>query len=151
MIVSLFHVQVPTEMVARFEQSWRQRAGLVDKMAGFRGLEVLRDGAWHGVAPRAGALVVNIGDIVQVWFNDRYRAAVHRAVTHAARDRYSAPFFFNPSYDARYAPLPATVDAQRPARYRPIAWREFRALRAAGDYADLGEEVQIHHYRLPEP
>jgi heme-degrading monooxygenase HmoA len=48
MIVSLFHVQVPAEMVARFEQSWRQRAGLVDKMPGSRGLEVLRDGATPG-------------------------------------------------------------------------------------------------------
>ncbi len=114
------------------------------------GLEVRRDGAWHGVAPLDGALVVNIGDIVQVWSNDRYRAAVHRAVTHAERDRYSAPFFVNPSYDACYAPLPTTVGALQPARYRPIAWREFRALRAAGDYADLGEEIQIHHYRAGE-
>ncbi len=112
------------------------------------GLEVCRDGRWHLVEPRAGALVVNIGDVVQVWSNDQYRAALHRVVTNPAQDRYSVPFFLNPSWEATFQPLPAAVAAHRPARYRPIRWREFRTLRAAGDYADLGEEVQISHYRI---
>lgn len=111
------------------------------------GLEVLRDSRWRLVEPRAGALVINIGDIVQVWSNDRYRAGLHRVVSNTAADRYSVPFFLNPSYETVYEPLPTTVTALRPANYRPISWREFRGLRAAGDYADLGEEVQISHYR----
>jgi len=111
------------------------------------GLEVLRDGRWHLVAPRSDALVVNIGDIVQVWSNDRYHAALHRVIASAEAERFSAPFFFNPTYAAHYAPLPSTVDAEHPPRYRPINWGEFRARRAAGDYADHGEEIQIGHYR----
>ncbi|HET7526055.1 MAG TPA: 2OG-Fe(II) oxygenase family protein [Burkholderiaceae bacterium] len=114
------------------------------------GLEVRRDGRWHLVQPLAGALVVNIGDIAQVWSNDRYTAALHRVITNPARDRYTMPFFLNPSYDTTYEPLPSTVSAQVPARYRRILWREFRSLRAAGDYADLGEEIQISHYRTQE-
>jgi isopenicillin N synthase-like dioxygenase len=35
-------------------------------------LEVFRDGRWHLVEPLADALVVNIGDVVEVWSNDRY-------------------------------------------------------------------------------
>ena len=97
---------------------------------------------------RADALVVNIGDIVQVWSNDRYRAALHRVTTNTERDRYSVPFFLNPAYAAHYAPLPSTVDASHPPRYRPINWGEFRRLRTAGDYADQGEEVQISHYAV---
>ena len=112
------------------------------------GLEVQRDGRWHLVQPHPGALVINIGDIVQVWSNDRYKAALHRVVcAHPTEERYSIPFFFNPSYETTYEPLPATVTNDRPAAYRRITWREFRSLRAAGDYADIGEEVQIHHYR----
>lgn len=111
------------------------------------GLEVCRDGRWHGVQPLAGALVVNIGDMVQVWSNDRYRAALHRVVTHPERDRYSVPFFLNPSYETSYQPLTAGARDGEPALYRPIRWREFRQLRAAGDYADLGEEIQISHFR----
>lgn len=111
------------------------------------GLEVERDGRWHLVQPLGNALVVNIGDVVQVWSNDQYRAAPHRVPTNPASDRYSIPFFLNPSYETRYEPLPSTVSRDRPAAYRRINWREFRDLRAAGDYADIGEEVQIHHYR----
>jgi heme oxygenase (mycobilin-producing) len=48
MIVSMFHVRVPAEVVAGFERSWQHRAGQVDKMPGFRGLEVLRDGQEAG-------------------------------------------------------------------------------------------------------
>ncbi|MGE0803247.1 MAG: isopenicillin N synthase family dioxygenase [Lautropia sp.] len=106
-----------------------------------------RDGRWHLVAPQRDALVVNIGDIVQVWSNDQYRTAPHRVLTNPAHDRYSIPFFLNPSYETTYEPLPAMVTPDRPAVYRRIGWREFRGLRAAGDYADLGEEVQIRHYR----
>jgi isopenicillin N synthase-like dioxygenase len=112
------------------------------------GLEVRRHGRWHLVQPLDGALVVNIGDIVQVWSNDRYAAALHRVITNPARDRYSMAYFLNPSYDSSYEPLASTVNEHEPARYRRIQWREFRSLRAAGDYADLGEEVQIAHYRV---
>jgi isopenicillin N synthase-like dioxygenase len=106
------------------------------------GLQVYRDNTWTLVEPRRDALVVNIGDIVQVWSNDRYPAALHRVIANRA-ERYSAPFFFNPSPDATYAPL-----TREPARYRSIQWGEFRAKRHAGDYADYGEEVQIAHYRV---
>jgi isopenicillin N synthase-like dioxygenase len=112
------------------------------------GLEVYRDGVWHLVEPRDDALVVNIGDIVQVWSNDRYRAALHRAITNPHKARYSVPYFLNPGYETDYAPLPSMIDAQHPAHYRSINWGEFRALRADGDYADYGEEVQISHYRI---
>lgn len=111
------------------------------------GLEVQREGRWHLVEPRPDALVVNIGDIVQVWSNDQYKAAPHRVLTNPTHDRYSIPFFLNPSYETTYEPLPSTVTAKRPAAYRRVSWREFRRLRAAGDYADVGDEVQIHHYR----
>jgi len=112
------------------------------------GLEVCRDGTWHLVEPRDDALVVNIGDIVQVWSNDRYRAALHRVTSGTRADRYSVPFFCNPSYDTDYEPLPTMIDAAHPPRYRAINWREFRTRRAAGDYADYGNEVQITDYRL---
>jgi isopenicillin N synthase-like dioxygenase len=112
------------------------------------GLEVYRDGAWHLIEPQRDALVVNVGDIVQVWSNDRYRAALHRVIASAEKPRYSAPYFFCPDYRSVYEPVPAEVGLARPARYRPIRWGEFYKLRTAGDYADLGEEIQLDHYRI---
>lgn len=113
------------------------------------GLQVLRNGVWTVVEPRSDALVINIGDIVQVWSNDRYQAAIHRVQANPTADRYSVPFFFNPASDVYYAPLESTCTASTPARYRPINWGAFRAARAAGDYADLGEEIQIAQFRTP--
>ncbi|MFO0690294.1 MAG: 2OG-Fe(II) oxygenase family protein [Myxococcota bacterium] len=112
------------------------------------GMQLLGDGGWRLVEPREDALLVVLGDVVQVWSNDRWRAPLHRVIAHADRDRYSAPFFLNPSYDCTYAPLAPQCGPGRPARYRPIRWSEFRARRAAGDYADRGEEVQISDWRV---
>lgn len=113
-----------------------------------KGLQVRTESGWVDVEPVPGALVVNIGDMMQVWSNDRYRSPIHRVVVSDRAERFSAPFFFNPSYVAECAPLPELVSVDGVARYRPVRWGEFRRLRAAGDYADLGEEVQITHYRL---
>jgi isopenicillin N synthase-like dioxygenase len=112
------------------------------------GLEVHKDDVWHLVEPRDDALVINLGDIVQVWSNDRYQAALHRVIASERSERFSAPFFLNPAYCTNYAPLPSTVDADHPPRYREINWGAFRAGRAAGDYADHGEEIQISHFRI---
>jgi isopenicillin N synthase-like dioxygenase len=112
------------------------------------GLEVYRDGEWHLVEPRRDALVVNVGDIVQVWSNDVYQAALHRVIASADAERFSVPFFFCPAYSADYAPLPTTIDERTSPHYRSINWGEFYDKRAAGDYADFGEEVQISHYHV---
>lgn len=111
------------------------------------GLEIFRDNAWHLVEPRADALVINIGDIVQVWSNDQYFAALHRVIASAEKSRFSIPFFLSPEYRTNYSPVPTMVTADRPARYKEINWGEFRKRRTDGDYADYGEEVQIKQYK----
>ena len=112
------------------------------------GLQVCLNGEWFPVDPVDDALVINIGDIVQVWSNDLYRAPVHRVLASGNRDRYSLPFFYNPSYDAEYAPLDTLTNEGSPARYRPINWGEFRLQRQQGDYANYGQENQISDYRI---
>jgi isopenicillin N synthase-like dioxygenase len=112
------------------------------------GLELFHRGSWMQVDPLRDALLVNIGDVLQVWSNDRYIAPLHRVLANPQADRFSAPFFFNPAYSTNYAPLPSTIDARNPPRYRPINWREFRAQRTAGDYADAGKYMEISHYGI---
>lgn len=111
------------------------------------GMQLRSADGWLMVEPREDALLVVLGDVVQVWSNDRWRAPLHRVVAHGDRERYSAPYFLNPSYACVYAPLASQCSADRPPRYRPIRWSEFRAQRAAGDYSDRGREVQISDWR----
>ncbi|MCZ6782337.1 MAG: isopenicillin N synthase family oxygenase [Proteobacteria bacterium] len=112
------------------------------------GLQVRREGVWCGVDPVPGAFVINTGDMLQVWSNDRYQAPLHRVVASPSRERFSAPYFFNPAPETLCAPLEALLDEAHPARYTPIHWGEFRHQRSAGDYADLGEEIQIARFRV---
>lgn len=55
--------------------------------------------------------------------------------------RYSAPFFYNPAYDTQVQPI--ICDESVAPKYKPIRWGDYRAGRFAGDYADVGKEIQI--------
>ena len=109
------------------------------------GLQVLLDGAWRPVDPLPGAFTVNIGDMVQVWSNDRFRAPLHRVQAMERVRRFSIPFFYNPAYDAVIRPISGLGG---PPRYRGFSWGEFRRRRAEGDFADYGAEVQIGDFRI---
>lgn len=111
-------------------------------------LQVQYRGAWLDVEPVPGALTINVGDMLQVWSNDRYHAPLHRVRASSDRARLSIAWFLNPGYDSVIAPLPGLLSDSAPAHYRPLPWREFRALRALGDFGDYGEEVQVSDYRL---
>ena len=110
------------------------------------GLQIFRDSRWHTITPPDQGVLVNLGDIAQVWSNDRYCAPPHRVLAHQEVSRLSIPYFLNPSYDYDYAPLGSVCSPTEPPRYHSINWGEFRRQRSLGDYADCGEEVQIAHY-----
>lgn len=106
-----------------------------------------RDHGWIDVEPRPGTIVVNLGDTMQVWTNDRYRAAVHRVVPMTERSRYSIPFFANPPRATVIEPIPALAAAG--PRYRPFSWREFITGRATDNFADYGvDDIQIGDYSI---
>lgn len=104
-----------------------------------------QDGNWVDVPPVENAYVINIGDMMQVWSNDLYKAPLHRVLTNEESERFSAPFFYNPGYNVDVYPL---VDSKEKSKYKVVNWGEFRAKRFAGDYANYGEEVQISQYLL---
>jgi isopenicillin N synthase-like dioxygenase len=86
------------------------------------GLEVKdRDGAWIAVNPPPGALVCNIGDMLQRLTNHVLPSTTHRVVNPAPERRsfarYSTPFFLHFEPDFRIETLPACVSATRPDRY----------------------------------
>ncbi len=100
------------------------------------------------VEPVAGALTVNLGDMLRVWSNDRYRSPVHRVLARTERARYSAPFFLNPRYDVVCSPLLEGAHGHDVPRFRPVSWAHFRDQRSAGDFADYGAEIQVDDFLL---
>lgn len=106
-----------------------------------------RDGDWIDVDPHPGTVVVNLGDAMQVWTNDRYQAAVHRVVPMTERRRFSIPYFSNPDRKAEIAPLPEL--ATDGARYASFGWMDFMRSRNADNYEDVGAaDAQISDFLI---
>jgi isopenicillin N synthase-like dioxygenase len=69
------------------------------------GLEVLDpSGAWVAAPPIPGTLVVNIGDLLARWSNDRYRSTLHRVTNRSGRERLSIATFYDPDFVAPVNP-----------------------------------------------
>lgn len=78
-------------------------------------------GQWLDVMPVEGALVVNLGDLMSRWTNDRYRSTLHRVVhADSSRDRYSIAYFFEVDHDTVVTPLPGCHSADDPPHHPPI-------------------------------
>ena len=76
-------------------------------------------GEWQAVDPVHGALVVNLGDALARWTNDRWRSTMHRVIVPSAR-RQAIAFFHNANWDARIECLPTCLAEGESPRYTPI-------------------------------
>ncbi|KAM1086696.1 hypothetical protein ACFX2B_012177 [Malus domestica] len=82
------------------------------------GLQILKDDRWVPVKPIPNALVINIGDTIEVLTNGKYKSVEHRAVTHKEEDRLSIVTFYAPSYEIEVGPMAELVDENNPCKYR---------------------------------
>ncbi len=94
------------------------------------GLEVLdRDGQWLPIAPPPGAVVCNIGDMLQRLTNRALPSTTHRVVNPPPErrgvSRYSTPFFLHFEPDYLIQTLPSCVSAENPDHYEPITAEDF--------------------------
>lgn len=86
------------------------------------GLQVLgTQGDWIEVSPIEDTLVINLGDLMQRWSNDRFLSRPHRVVNLTQEPRYSIVQFFGANYDAEMDAFPSCKSATNPARYEKIS------------------------------
>lgn len=79
---------------------------------------------WMSVPVVPGAFVVNTGELLRQWSNDRFLSTRHFANNGADTDRYSVPFFFNATADYPMECLPSCHSPKDPPRYPTISYLE---------------------------
>ncbi|MFT5351579.1 MAG: isopenicillin N synthase-like dioxygenase, partial [Gammaproteobacteria bacterium] len=94
------------------------------------GLQVqTKDGNWLDVPYIEDSFVINIGDLLAVWTNDRWVSTMHRVINpqreRADESRMSAVFFHQPNFDSRIECIPTCTSPDKPPQYPPTSAGEW--------------------------
>ncbi|KAJ6508798.1 Clavaminate synthase-like protein [Mycena sanguinolenta] len=95
-------------------------------------------GVWINADPMPGCVVVNIGEMWEVWTNGLYKSTLHRVIHRSSNYRISVPFFFEPNFDAQVKPLAAAdriqgADAPVPKK-QPILYGDFLMAKVGNNF-----------------
>ena len=99
------------------------------------GLQVAdRDGHWHDVPMIPGSFVINQGDLMARWTNDRWLSTLHRVANppeeaKGGSRRLSIVFFHHPNYDAVVSCLPTCVAPGAAPAYGPITVSDYYSMK----------------------
>lgn len=81
------------------------------------GLQVKVQDRWTKAPPMQGAYIVNLGDLIARWTNDRYRSTLHRVINDTGLERHSVPFFYTGNPDYQVSCVPTCLDAGEKPKY----------------------------------
>ncbi|XP_030546853.2 protein SRG1-like [Rhodamnia argentea] len=90
------------------------------------GLQVLKGDKWFTVPTMSGALLVLMGDQMEVMTNGVFKSPVHRVLSSSERDRISVAVFYTPEANKEIGPEEALISEERPKAYKTVK-----------DYADV--------------
>ncbi|CAI9095460.1 OLC1v1031414C1 [Oldenlandia corymbosa var. corymbosa] len=89
-----------------------------------QGLQIRKNDKWIPIQPLPGAIIVNIGDIMEMMTNGKYRSIEHRAVVNSLKERLSIAAFHLPSTEAKIGPLPDLVK-ENAAKYKTMKYEDY--------------------------
>jgi isopenicillin N synthase-like dioxygenase len=91
------------------------------------GLEIRTpEGTWVKPPAIPGTFVVNTGEMMARYSNDRYTPTPHRVINANNALRHAIPFFYGPSLNAVIGPVDTCVTIEKPSRYEPLLYADHR-------------------------
>ena len=84
----------------------------------------LPNGEWLAPPVIPGTFLVNLGNMMKRWSNDRFHSTPHGVLNDSGKDRYSIAFFYSPNVDSVIDCVPTCVSADNPPRYPRAVYRD---------------------------
>lgn len=84
----------------------------------------LPSGEWLPPPIIPGTFLINLGNIMRRWSNDRFLSTPHGVLNESGVDRYSIAYFHSPNPDSVIECLPTCIGPDNPPRYPPAVYRE---------------------------
>ncbi|CAO2162262.1 unnamed protein product [Urochloa humidicola] len=105
------------------------------------------DGKWLAVEPLDGALIVSIGDTIEILSNGKYTSVEHRAMVRPDKERIAAAIFHQPWRSIMVEPLPELVEKDDGrARYKSVSYAEF--MRHFFSVKLDGRKSHLDHFKI---
>ncbi len=84
----------------------------------------LPSGEWFPPPVLPGTFLINLGNMMRRWSNERFLSTPHGVLNESGTDRYSIAYFHSPNPDAVIEPLPSCTGADNPPRYPRAVYRD---------------------------
>ncbi|KAJ4807951.1 Flavonol synthase [Rhynchospora pubera] len=90
------------------------------------GLQVSKDEHWIDVKYVPNALIVHIGDQIEIMSNGVYKSVLHRTTVNKEKARLSWPLFVEPPEEKEIGPLPQLITGEKPAKYKCKKFKDYQ-------------------------
>ncbi|KAK7373121.1 hypothetical protein VNO80_06519 [Phaseolus coccineus] len=90
-----------------------------------QGLQASRNGRWYDVKYVPNALVIHVGDQMEILSNGKYKAVFHRTTVNKEKTRMSWPVFIEPKAEAEVGPHPKLVNQDNPPKYKTKKYKDY--------------------------
>ncbi|KAM1247269.1 hypothetical protein TB2_043377 [Malus domestica] len=90
-----------------------------------QGLQACKDGRWYDVKYIPNALVIHIGDQMEIMSNGKYKSVLHRTTVNKDKTRISWPVFLEPPADHVVGPHPRFVNPVNPPKYKTKKYGDY--------------------------
>ena len=81
--------------------------------------------SWVHVPPINGAIVINVGDALQILSNGKYKSVEHRVIANGIKNRISVPIFVNPRPSDIIGPLPEVLESGEKPIYKQVLYSDY--------------------------